>query len=90
LCGLLLGRVEADLDVLLVDPLLHLRSGGQRPSVGLEQRVREKGCVAERGERQPSVTALARLAEALGVRPADLLAEGERLAPQLVRREILL
>jgi transcriptional regulator with XRE-family HTH domain len=33
----------------------------------------------ERAERQPSVLALARLAVALGVRPADLLAEAERL-----------
>jgi transcriptional regulator with XRE-family HTH domain len=35
----------------------------------------------ERAERQPSVKTLARLAEALGVRPTDLLAEAERLAP---------
>ena len=33
------GRVEGDLDVLLVDPLLDLGGGGQRPLVGLEQRV---------------------------------------------------
>jgi transcriptional regulator with XRE-family HTH domain len=35
----------------------------------------------ERAEREPSVTALARLAEALDVKPAELLALGERLAP---------
>jgi transcriptional regulator with XRE-family HTH domain len=35
----------------------------------------------ERAERQPTVTALARLAEALGVKPSDLLALAERLAP---------
>jgi transcriptional regulator with XRE-family HTH domain len=35
----------------------------------------------ERAERQPSVTALARLAEALGVALSDLLALAERLAP---------
>jgi transcriptional regulator with XRE-family HTH domain len=34
----------------------------------------------ERAERQPTVRTLARLAVALGVRPADLLAEAERLA----------
>lgn len=35
----------------------------------------------ERAERQPTVMALARLAEALGVKPSDLLAHAERLAP---------
>jgi transcriptional regulator with XRE-family HTH domain len=33
----------------------------------------------ERAERQPSVTTLARLAQALGVKPSDLLARAERL-----------
>ncbi len=35
----LLGRVEGDLDVLLVDALLYLGGGGQRAPVGLEQRI---------------------------------------------------
>ena len=35
----------------------------------------------ERAERQPSVVTLARLAEALSVKPADLLALAERLSP---------
>jgi transcriptional regulator with XRE-family HTH domain len=35
----------------------------------------------ERCERQPSVTAIARLAEALGVKPSDLLSRAEHLAP---------
>ena len=35
----LLGRVEGDLDVLLVDALLDLGRGGQRAPVGLEERV---------------------------------------------------
>jgi transcriptional regulator with XRE-family HTH domain len=33
----------------------------------------------ERAERQPSVTTLARLAQALGVKPSDLLSRAERL-----------
>ena len=33
------GLVEADLDVLLVDPLLDLGGGGEGAPVGLEQRV---------------------------------------------------
>jgi transcriptional regulator with XRE-family HTH domain len=33
----------------------------------------------ERAERQPSVTTLARLAQALGVKPSDLLGRAERL-----------
>ena len=33
----------------------------------------------ERAERQPSVTTLARLAQALNVKPSDLLARAERL-----------
>lgn len=35
----------------------------------------------ERAERQPSVVTLARLADALSVKPSDLLALAERLAP---------
>jgi transcriptional regulator with XRE-family HTH domain len=35
----------------------------------------------ERGERQPSVTTLARLAVALDVEPSQLLGRAERLAP---------
>ena len=33
----------------------------------------------ERGERNPSLTNIIRLAEALGVSPSELMAEGERL-----------
>ncbi len=50
---------------------LGLRSGVHRNYIG----------GIERAERQPSVTALARLAEALDVKPSDLLALAERLAP---------
>jgi transcriptional regulator with XRE-family HTH domain len=50
---------------------LGLRSGVHRNYIG----------GIERAEREPSVTALARLAETLDVRPSDLLALAERLGP---------
>jgi transcriptional regulator with XRE-family HTH domain len=50
---------------------LSLRSGVHRNYIG----------GIERAERQPSVTALARLAEILDVSPSELLAMAERLAP---------
>jgi transcriptional regulator with XRE-family HTH domain len=50
---------------------LGLRSGVHRNYIG----------GIERAERQPSVVTLARLARALSVKPADLLALAERLSP---------
>ena len=53
--GRLLNRLalEVDLDVLLLDPLLDLRRGGQRALVGLEQRRREE---APRPQAAPRTT----------------------------------
>jgi transcriptional regulator with XRE-family HTH domain len=74
----------AQRDPLLVglgEAIRNLRDelGVSQERLGLESGVHRNyiGGI-ERAERQPSVTTLARLAQALGVKPSDLLARAER------------
>jgi transcriptional regulator with XRE-family HTH domain len=74
----------AQRDPLLVglgEAIRNLRDelGVSQERLGLESGVHRNyiGGI-ERAEREPSVTTLARLAQALGVKPSDLLARAER------------